>query len=138
MQSFHDHKLEYVIQLKFRDIWTINRKWKNPLYIFNVFIFSYLLHKIGEEGVCSVKVGAIFPCDINLKKPIWHECSSLGTSNSYSGFNISIPQFQYPYAVNPNTEKILIDIFCCINSNIFLNIFFLSIICFLLILEYVI
>ena len=33
---------------------------KKTLYIFNIFIFSYLLHKIGEEGVCSVKVEPSF------------------------------------------------------------------------------
>lgn len=33
---------------------------KKKLHIFNISIFSYLLHKIGEEGVCSVKVEPSF------------------------------------------------------------------------------
>lgn len=121
------NKLKYVIQLKFRDIWMINRKWKKKhLYIFNIFIFSYLLHKIGEEGVCSVKVEPSFLVILtrktNLARVLFFLEPAIPILASTSAFlNFNIP-----------TQSTLIQkkyINWYINSNIFLNIFFLRIIC---------
>lgn len=84
-------------------------------HMFSISIFSYLLHKIGEDGVCSVKVEPSFLVILTRKTNLARVLFFLEPAIPILASTSAFLNFNIPTQSTLTQKNTLTIIFCCIN-----------------------